>query len=128
MSTFGVADWAVVLGVLVGTTVLGERLAGRQKSARDFFLGGRRLPWYAVAASIVATEISAVTYVSFPSGVAREGGNMTYLQIVLFGSLLARAFVGYVLVPAYYKHEIYSPYDYVGRRLGARGMARCCSP
>lgn len=121
MSTFGVADWAVVLGVLVGTTVLGERLAGRQKSARDFFLGGRRLPWYAVAASIVATEISAVTYVSFPSGVAREGGNMTYLQIVLFGSLLARAFVGYVLVPAYYKHEIYSPYDYVGRRLGARG-------
>ena len=54
--TFSTLDALVVLGVLVGTTVLGERLAGRQGSLSDFFLGGRRLPWWAVSASIIATK------------------------------------------------------------------------
>jgi SSS family transporter len=123
-ASFTALDWSIVIAILVGTTVLGERLAGRQRSVRDFFLGGRSLPWFAVAASIVATEISAVTYISLPSVVYRDGGNLHYLQIVLIGSLLARLFVGYVLVPAYYEREIYSPYDYVAQRLGerARGM------
>jgi Na+/proline symporter len=111
-------DWAVVAGVIAFTTLLGERLSGKQQTVRDFFLGGRRLPWYAISASIVATEISAVTYVSLPSVVWKEGGNITYLQLGLIGSLLARLIVGYVLVPAYYEREIYSPYDYMGRRLG----------
>ncbi len=115
---FGGLDWAVVIVILLGTTWLGGRLAGRQENVRDFFLGGRNLPWYAVAASIVATEISAVTYISLPSVVYRDGGNLHYLQIGLIGSLLARAFVGYVLVPAYFEREIFSPYDYVARRLG----------
>lgn len=120
---FTTLDWVVVIGVLVGTTVVAGRVAGRQESMRDFFLGARSLPWWAVAASIIATEISAVTYISLPSVVQREGGNITYLQIGLFGSLLARAFVGYVLVPAYYEREIYSPYDYVGNRLGSQARA-----
>jgi SSS family solute:Na+ symporter len=115
---FGWLDGAVVIGILVLTTWLGHKLAGKQNSARDFFLGGRRLPWPAVAASIIATEISAVTFVSLPSVVARPGGNITYLQIGLFGSLIARALVAWLLVPRYYEAEIYSPYDWMGRRLG----------
>ena len=122
-ASFGLVDWAVVLAVLLGTTWVGARMAGKQASLRDFFLGGRRLPWYAVSASIVATEISAVTYISLPSVVYRRGGDLTYLQIGLFGSLLARAFVAWKLVPAYFEREIYSPYDYIGRRLG-EGMRR----
>lgn len=117
---FGALDWAVVLGALVAVTLLGHRLAGRQASIRDFFLGGRRLPWYAVAASIVATEISAVTLVGLPSVVFRDGGDLTYLQIGLVGSLVARALIAAYLVPAYYEREIYSPYDYMGERLGGR--------
>ena len=113
-------DWAVVIAALVGTTIVGGRLAGKQASFRDFFLGGRKLPWYAVSASIVATEISAVTYVSLPSVVYKTGGNITYLQIGLIGSLFARMIVGYVLVPAYFQREIYSPYDYMGSKLGER--------
>ena len=115
---FGPWDWAVVLGLLVLTTWVGHKKAGPQGSGRDFFLGGRSLPWHVVAASIVATEISAVTFVSLPSVVWRDGGNLTYMQIGLFGSLIARAVVGYVLMPAYFEREIYSPYDYVGQRLG----------
>ncbi|MEW6071180.1 MAG: hypothetical protein AB1726_01115, partial [Planctomycetota bacterium] len=113
-------DWAILAAAFAGTTVAGGRLAGRQRTYRDFFLGGRRLPWYAVSASLVATEISAVTYISLPSVVCREGGNLTYLQIGLIGSFLARLIVGYVLVPAYFRREIYSPYDYMGDRLGER--------
>ena len=71
-----------------------------------------------MAASIVATEISAVTYVSLPSVVWREGGDLTYLQIGLIGSLIAKAVVALVLVPAYFEREIFSPYDYMGERLG----------
>jgi Na+/proline symporter len=115
---FGWLDWAVVFGLLALTTLVGERMAGRPRSVRDFFLGGRRLPWYAVAASIVATEISAVTFISLPAVVARPGGNLAYLQLGLIGSLLAKTIIGLVLVPAYYEREIYSPYDYMGRRLG----------
>ncbi len=115
---FGALDVAVILGVLVLTTVVGHKLSGRQATTHDFFLGGRRLPWYAVAASIIATEISAVTFVSLPSVVARPGGNITYLQIGLLGSLIARALVAWLLVPRYYEREVYSPYDWMGRRLG----------
>ncbi len=118
-------DWSVVLGYLALTTWLGTALAGRQATIRDFFLGGRKLPWYAVSGSIIATEISAVTFVGVPYVVFNTGGNFTYLQLGLIGNLLARIIVGYVLIPAYYKREIYSPYDYMGNQLGGnvRGVA-----
>jgi SSS family solute:Na+ symporter len=125
-SQFTWIDWAVVIGYLAFTTYLGAKLAGKQASMRDFFLGGRKLPWYAVSGSIIATEISAVTFVSVPYVVFKLGpeGNFTYLQLGLIGSFLARILVGYILVPAYYKREIYSPYDYMGNQLGGhvRGM------
>jgi len=121
--SFGWLDWAVVVTALVATTWVGERFSGQQRDLRDFFLGGRRLPWTAVAASIVATEISAVTFVSLPSVVWRPGGNVTYLQLGLIGSLLAKCLIGWVLVPAYFEREIYSPYDFMGERLGRRVRA-----
>jgi SSS family transporter len=118
-------DWLVVVGYLAITTWLGTRMAGKQATIRDFFLGGRKLPWYAVSGSIVATEISAVTFVGVPAVVFLAGGDFTYLQLGLIGTFLARIIVGYVLVPAYYKREIYSPYDYIGNQLGGntRGVA-----
>ncbi len=113
-------DWLVVVLYLALTTWLGAKKAGRQATIRDFFLGGRRLPWWAVSGSIVATEVSALTFVSVPWVVFQPGGNLTYLQLGIIGSTLARVIVGYVLVPAYYEREIYSPYDYMGHRLGGR--------
>ncbi|MCP4248380.1 MAG: hypothetical protein GY778_15135 [bacterium] len=121
-SNFTWIDWAVVVGYLAFTTYLGAKLAGRQASIRDFFLGGRKLPWYAVSGSIIATEISALTFVSVPSVVFKMDieGNFKYLQLGIIGTFLARVVVGYVLVPAYYKREIYSPYDYMGNQLGGK--------
>lgn len=117
-SGFGIWDWAVVLGVFALTTWIGHRMAGKPATIRDFFLGGRRLPWYAVAGSIIATEISAVTLISLPATVYKDGGNLEYLQLGIIGSFVARWLVALFLVPAYYEREIYSPYDYMGARLG----------
>jgi solute:Na+ symporter, SSS family len=117
---FTYLDWLVVFGYLVFTTLLGGLLAGKQQNIKDFFLAGRKLPWYAVAGSVIATEISAITFVSVPFVIFQPGGNFTYLQLGLIGALLARIIVGYVLVPAYYKREIYSPYDYMGNQLGPK--------
>ncbi|MEM9380591.1 MAG: hypothetical protein AAGB93_11630 [Planctomycetota bacterium] len=116
---FTLVDWLVVLAVLVLITIAGERLTGKQESVRDFYLGGRRLPWFAVSASIIATEISAVTFFAVPSLVWRDGGNLHYLQIGLVSALVARLVVATVLVPAYYEREIYSPYEFMGNRLGS---------
>ncbi len=117
---FTIYDWGIVVAYLVFTTLLGIRMAGKQATLRDFFLGGRKLPWYAVSGSIVATEISAVTFIGVPYVVFKPGGNFTYLQLGVFGSILARILVGYFIVPMYYRREIYSPYDYMGNQLGTR--------
>ncbi len=116
---FGVADTAVIAAVLVGITIFGRWAAGRQETGNDFFAGGRNLPWTAISASIVATELSAVTYVSLPSIVFREGGDFRFLQIALLGYVAARVLVATVFVPAYFKRRLLSPYDLISEKLGA---------
>lgn len=120
LGTFSALDWGIVGGFLVLATLIGGPLAGRQTSLRDFFLGGRKLPWYAVCGSIIATEVSAVTLIIFPWIVFQPGGDVTYLQHGVFGMVLARAIIAWFLIPAYFEREIYSPYDYMGARLGPR--------
>lgn len=112
-------DWGVIVVYLVFTTILGALLAGRQATIRDFFLGGRKLPWLAVWGSIIATEFSAASFLIVPALVFKPGGNFAYLQLAV-GTIIARFIIGYFFVPAFYEREIYSPYDYMGNRLGAR--------
>ena len=117
---FAALDWAVMLGYLGLVTVLGVCLAGKQKSLDDFFRGGGRLPWFAVSASLIATTVSAVTFVGVPAvSFNPAGGNMTYLQLGLVAGLLSRLFIVWILIPAYYRHRVYSPYDYLHEKLGA---------
>ncbi len=112
-------DWAVIAAYLLLTTLVGARLAGKQATIRDFFLGGRKLPWWAICGSIIATEISAVTFIAVPALSFAEGGNLTYLQFGI-GAILARLIIGFYFVPRYYEKSIHSPYDYMGRQLGPR--------
>lgn len=110
-------DWAVVIGYMLLTTWIGHRLSGKNATIRDFFLGGRSLPWWAVSGSMIATEISALTFIGVPGMVYALSGDWTYLQWGI-GSVIARFAVAWWLVPLYYKQEIYSPYDFMGARLG----------
>jgi SSS family transporter len=114
---FGFLDWAIVGAYIVGTTAVGHHLKGKQHTTRDFFLGGRSLPWYAVSASTIATTISAVTFIGVPALVYATDGNYVYLQLAL-GGFIARYLVARFLVPLYYEKEFYSPYEYMEDRLG----------
>ncbi|MFT5191017.1 MAG: SSS family solute:Na+ symporter [Verrucomicrobiales bacterium] len=114
---FTLVDWGVLIGYLVFCTALGHRMRGQQASIRDFFLGGKTLPWQAVSGSIIATELSGVTFIGVPAGLFAMEGNFTYLQWAI-GSIMARIIVGYWFVKVYYEREIYSSYDYMGNRLG----------
>ena len=114
---FGTLDWIIVAAYIGGTTLVGHHLKGKQHSTRDFFLGGRAMPWYAVTASTIATTISAVTFIGVPALVYASGGNYVYLQLAL-GGFIARYLVARFLVPLYYEKEFYSPYEYMEDRLG----------
>ncbi len=115
---FKPVDWIVVAGYLLLTTWVGHALRGSQSTIHDFFLGGRSLPWPAVSGSIIATEISGVTFIGVPGMLfLLSRGDFTYLQWAI-GSILARIVVGCVFVRVFYEREIFSPYDYMGQRLG----------
>lgn len=117
-SFFGIVDWCIVGAYILFTTAIGHRLRGKQETTRDFFLGGRRMPWYAVTASTIATTISAITFIGVPAIVYAADGNFAYLQFAI-GGFIARYLVARFLVPLYYEKEFYSPYDYMADRLGA---------
>jgi solute:Na+ symporter, SSS family len=110
-------DWTVLFGYLLLTTWVGHVMRGKQATIRDFFLGGRSLPWPAVTGSIIATEISGVTFIGVPGMIFAMNGDFTYLQWAI-GSILARFLVARYFVKVYYEREIYSPYDYMGNKLG----------
>lgn len=111
-------DWAVLAAYLLLTTWIGHALRGSQSTVKDFFLAGRSLPWPAVSGSIIATEISAITFVGVPGMVFAAGGDFTYLQWGI-GSIIARFIVGIWFVKVFYARGIFSPYDYMQARLGA---------
>jgi SSS family transporter len=112
-------SWAVIVVYMILTTWLGHRLSGSHATIRDFFLGGRKIPWYAVSGSVIATELSAMTLVGAPAFLWAASGDMSY-AVLAIGTILGRIIVGYVFVPKYYEQEIYSPYEYIGNQLGHR--------
>ncbi|WAE76038.1 sodium:solute symporter [Streptomonospora nanhaiensis] len=116
-------DLAVIVVYLLCSAWLGLRLSGRQRNTRDYFIGGRNLPWWAVCLSVVATETSALTVISLP-GVAYLG-DVTFLQVAV-GYLIGRVVVAFVLLPRYYQGEMTTAYAYLGLRFG-RGLQSTAS-
>ncbi len=112
-------SWLVILAYLLLTTAMGHALSKKQMTIKDFFLGGRSLPWYAVCGSIIATELSAMTLVGIPAILWAATGNMTYGMISI-GAIISRVIVAFWILPKYYEKEVYSPYEYIGNQLDAR--------
>jgi SSS family solute:Na+ symporter len=110
-------DVAVIAVYVVGCTILGARIGGAAggKGLKGYFLGERNIPAWAVMISIVATETSAATFLSVPGSGYR--GDLTLLQLA-FGYILARIVVAVLLLPAYFKGEIYTAYQVLERRFG----------
>ncbi len=102
---------------LVGVTLFGAHFRRGQLTLRDYFLGGRTAPWWAIACSIVATETSTLTIIGTP-GIA-YAGNLGFLQLVI-GYLVARVILCLVLVPQYFQGEFYTAYQLLEKRFGTR--------
>ncbi len=111
-------DLAIIALYLVGITLFGLRFRKRQRSLRDYFLAGRDIPWWAIALSIVAAETSTLTIISIP-GLAYDT-NLTFLQVVM-GYLLGRVVISFVLLPHYFRGDLYTAYELIERRFG-RGL------
>src|SRR5438132_7899155 len=95
---------------------IGLRMGRKEDNLHDFALGGRRIPWWAVLASIVAAETSAATFFGVPGeGFALR--KYTYLQLA-FGTILARILVSYIFIKPYYDYKVYSIYEYLTARFG----------
>jgi solute:Na+ symporter, SSS family len=111
-------DLAIIALYLMGITLFGLRFRKRQRSLRDYFLAGRDIPWWAIALSIVAAETSTLTIISIP-GLAYDT-NLTFLQVVM-GYMLGRIVISFVLLPHYFRGDLYTAYELIERRFG-RGL------
>ncbi|MDQ3672769.1 MAG: sodium:solute symporter [Gemmatimonadota bacterium] len=114
-TNFTALDFVVLIVYLVGTTLLGIWLGRDQKDAKDYFVAGKAIPWWAILFSVVATETSALTFISIP-GLAYMT-NLGFLQLAT-GYLLGRIVVAYTLLPKYYQGDLVTAYALLEKRFG----------
>src|SRR5215470_18191198 len=108
-------DLIIIAIYLVGITLFGLRFRKKQRSLRDYFLADRNIPWWAIALSIVAAETSTLTIISVP-GIAYDT-NLTFLQVVL-GYVVGRVIISFVLLPHYFRGDLYTAYQLLEKRFG----------
>jgi len=108
-------DLLIIAVYLAGITLFGLRFRKRQRSMRDYFLADRNIPWWAISLSIVAAETSTLTIISIP-GLAYDS-NLTFLQVVM-GYVVGRIIISFVLLPHYFRGDLYTAYQLIERRFG----------
>ena len=113
-------DLTIVAVYLLGVTALGLWFRRGQRDVRDYFLGGRSAPWWALALSIVATETSTLTIIGTPA--LSYATNLTFIQLV-FGYLVGRVLIVLLFLPGYFRGEMFTAYALIEKRFGARMRA-----
>ena len=108
-------DYAVVVASLVLLLAIGGAFTRQQRGTSDFFLARRRIPWWAAGLSFLATEISAVTIIAVPSTAYAE--NWEYAQFFI-GSSLAKFVVALLFIPAFYRYNCVTIYEFLAHRFG----------
>src|SRR6185436_15999605 len=112
-------DLVIIFGYLIGITLFGVWFSRKQETTRDYFLGDRTVPWWAIAASIVATETSTITFISVPGIAFARNGNFQFIQLV-FGYLLGRIVISILFIPSYFRGDLMTVYQLLERRFGTR--------
>ncbi len=110
-------DLATIALYLIAITWFGARFRKSQRNLKDYFLGGRNAPWWAIALSIVSAETSTLTVIGTPA--LSFSGNFQFLQVVL-GYLLARIVISALFLPQYFRGEMFTAYELMRRRFGER--------
>ncbi|MGC8594170.1 MAG: sodium:solute symporter [Candidatus Kryptoniota bacterium] len=114
---FTIIDYIIVFLYLVGVAVFGVLTGGKNATAKDYFVGGRKIPWLAVSFAVVATETSAITFISIP-GLAYLG-NLNFLQIAI-GYIVGRTIIAFLFLPSYYRGELVTAYELLKKRFGEK--------
>ena len=120
MTRFTWLDAAVLIAYLAGTTALGLYVGRKQRDAKDYFVADGAIPWWAVMFSIVASETSALTFISIPGlsyGATAGAGNLGFLQVVA-GYIIGRFVVAGVLLPRYFAGNLVTAYALLETRFG----------
>ena len=117
-------DIAIILAYLAAVVGAGAWFGRRQETTNRYFFAGQSVPWWAIGASIVATETSTITFISVPGIAFARGGDFTFLQIV-FGYLIARVVISIFFMPAYFRKELATVYELLQERFGpaVKGLA-----
>ena len=114
---FSLIDYAVLAVYLVGITVFGILFRRTHHSVKDYFVGARNTHWIVISLSIVATETSAITFVSIPGIAYARGGNFAFLQLVM-GYLIGRVVIVLLFIPAYFRKSLLTIYQLLRDRFG----------
>lgn len=112
-------DLIIIFGYLIGVTAFGSWFGTKQKTTEDYFVGDRNMPWWAIAASIVATETSTITFISVPGIAFAKNGNFQFLQLVL-GYMLGRVVISLLFIPSYFRGELLTVYQLLDERFGGK--------
>jgi SSS family solute:Na+ symporter len=108
-------DFIVIIAYLAGITLLGMYVGRKQRDAKDYFVADREIPWWAVMFSIVASETSALTFISIP-GLAYVG-DLGFLEVAV-GYLVGRIALANTLLPRYYNGNLVTAYALLETRFG----------
>lgn len=106
----------VLLLYLAAVTAFGSYLGRRRKSVNDYFLAERSVPWWAIAACVVATETSVLTFTSVPG--FSYTGDWSFLQLAI-GYIIGRMLIAAILIPAYFKGQVFTSYELLKKRFGS---------
>ena len=119
-------DAAIVVLYLAAVLGAGVFFARRQKTTKQYFVAGHDVPWWAIAASIVATETSTVTFISVPGIAWAQGGDFRFLQLVM-GYIVARLIIGAFFMPWYFRGELVTVYELLQTRFAPSVKALAAS-
>lgn len=110
-------DWAVLGFTILGIILYGLYKSRGQKNIQNFLLANKQLPWYHVGLSVMATQASAITFLSAPGQAYKDG--MSFVQFYL-GLPLAMIVLCIAFIPVYHKMNVYTAYEYLEKRFDVK--------
>ena len=110
-------DWIILIVTLLFIVSYGVWKTNDSKNVQDYILGNNETPWHVVGLSVMATQASAITFLSTPGQAYHDG--MGFVQFY-FGLPIAMVIVSLTFIPIYHKYKVYTAYEYLGKRFDTR--------
>ena len=115
MADFGMLNWTIIAAYMLGNLWLGYKMSHRIHSAKQYYIGDKSAPWWAIGISVMATYVSALSFLGGPAWAYGDG--MAALAIHVQYALVIFVCCS-LFVPFFYNAGVVSIYDYLDRRFG----------